>query len=428
MKKVIGVFFAFALISVPVRADKWAVGTFHTNQPLERVFQTTAKLMGSKEWYIGTKWHIQSIDKQRAKIHAITVSWGEYWGDIYVSMAAQGTGTSIEAVMTLHSGAVLHPANYEERFAKALKKLFPDLTVEIKRDVTPENFTFGVDQVSIPLAAADAPVVQPMQDSAANLGTTVIQEPMPVVIASTPGVQAAQSSGISPAQANSIDNSLQSITASLSQQTTGITPFAASSVLPMQNYAPAQIQQTAEITQQVGDSLMIMGTEQEIIAARNEQQADEVAAQNAVNQFLSKVNPVMNRYLATSGSEATGQFEMTARAINQARDEKYVMLADPTQKTIFTRVTNEYMLILGKQMGDHVRQQASINRETDEAQYTENLHRALDSWYANGKDWSKIPPEMWNKLSERDKGRLKDGIDPETINIRGPHPEHPAQP
>ncbi len=196
----------------------------------------------------------------------------------------------------------------------------------------------------------------------------------------------------------------------------------------MQNYAPAQIQQTAEITQQVGDSLMIMGTEQEIIAARNEQQADEVAAQNAVNQFLSKVNPVMNRYLATSGSEATGQFEMTARAINQARDEKYVMLADPTQKTIFTRVTNEYMLILGKQMGDHVRQQASINRETDEAQYTENLHRALDSWYANGKDWSKIPPEMWNKLSERDKGRLKDGIDPETINIRGPHPEHPAQP
>jgi hypothetical protein len=151
MKKVIWALLTFALISVPARADKWAVGTYHTSQPLDLVFERTAKLIESKEWYIGTRWHIQSINRKQGTIHAATVSWGEYWGDIYVSMATQGTGTSIEAVMTLHSGAILHPASYAERFGKALKKLFPDLTFEIKRDVIPENFAFGVGQVSIPL-------------------------------------------------------------------------------------------------------------------------------------------------------------------------------------------------------------------------------------------------------------------------------------
>ena len=263
-----------------------------------------------------------------------------------------------------------------------------------------------------------------MQSSTGNLGTTVIQEPMPLVIATSPALQPAQSSGITPAQVNSIDNSLQNIAVSLSQQTTGITPSTAPSVIPMQNYAPAQLQQNGQALQNLGNSLMMLGAEQEVIVARNKQQADEATTRNVVNQFLSKVNPVMNRYLATSGSEATGQFEMTARAINQARDHTYVTLNDPTQRKMFIRVTNEYMLAIGTQMGDHVRQQASANRETGEEKYTENLHRALDTWYANGKDWSKIPPEIWNKLSERDKGRLKDGIDPETINTRTPHPEH----
>jgi hypothetical protein len=49
------------------------------------------------------------------------------------------------------------------------------------------------------------------------------------------------------------------------------------------------------------------------------------------------------------------------------------------------------------------------------AEYEENLHHALDTWYANDKNWRKIPDEAWAKLSERDRGRLKDGVDPELM-------------
>ncbi len=474
MKKIIWAFLAFALISVPARADKWATATFHTNQPIDQVFEPTAKLIASKEWYVGTRWHIRSTNRALGKIQVATVSFGQQWGDIYVSIATEGTGTSIQAVMTLYSGAHLHPADYALRFAKGLKKLFPDLTYDIKRDVVPGNFALGVGQVSIPLVAATAPVVQPLQNPTVNQGTTVTQEPMPLISVTAPAVRPMQSSvasqgtmPISPAQVNSIDNSLQQIAGSSSQQTTllastpapavsqvqnhaptvpeifvptvavqpvPMVPLTANVVQPMQNYAPAQMQQMGAATQNLGLSLMTMADEMSIQAsiqaARSKQRVDEAATRNAVTQFLSNANQKMGQYQATSGSEAVGQFESTAHAITKARDDAYITLTDPTQKDMFNRATNEYMLAFGKQMGDHVSQQTSANREReiDEEQYTDNLHRALDFWYANGKDWHKILPETWNKLSERDKGRLKDGIDPETINIRTPHPDHSPQP
>jgi len=53
-------------------------------------------------------------------------------------------------------------------------------------------------------------------------------------------------------------------------------------------------------------------------------------------------------------------------------------------------------------------------------EYTENLHKALDAWYSNGKNWRKIPSDVWGKLTPRDQGRLKSGIDPEVSST----PEH----
>jgi hypothetical protein len=425
----------FMCCSVAARADKWAVATYHTSQPPAQVFEQTAQLIASKEWYFGTRWHIRSINRAQGTIQAATVSWGVQCGDIYISMAAEGTGTSIQAVMTLYSGAMLHPANYAARFGKGLKKLFPDLTFEVKRDVIPENFAFGVARVSIPLDAASAPVLQPMQNPTVNQGPTVIQVSIPLDAVTAPAAPHMQNSvgsqgatPISPVQINSIDNSLQNIATSLSRQTTGVTPLTATSVIPMQNYAPAQQQQMGEATQQLGNSLMMMGAEMGARAAMEQQQIDKDTTRNAATQFLSSVNQLMNRYLATSGSEAAGQYETTAQALNKARDDAYKTLTNPIQRNMFNRITNEHMIALGKQMGDHLRQQDFVNRKTVEEQYSENLHRALDSWYANSKDWSTIPPETWNKLSERDKGRLKDGIDPETINIRVPHPDHSPQP
>lgn len=47
------------------------------------------------------------------------------------------------------------------------------------------------------------------------------------------------------------------------------------------------------------------------------------------------------------------------------------------------------------------------------AEHEENLKLAVDSWYANERDWHKVPAETWAKLRDADKGRLKLGIDPE---------------
>lgn len=58
----------------------------------------------------------------------------------------------------------------------------------------------------------------------------------------------------------------------------------------------------------------------------------------------------------------------------------------------------------------------NLAREMKAQKYTENLHHALDAWYANNKNWRKIPKDLWSKLSERDRGRLKNGIDPELVN------------
>lgn len=55
------------------------------------------------------------------------------------------------------------------------------------------------------------------------------------------------------------------------------------------------------------------------------------------------------------------------------------------------------------------------DREIDEADYKESLGHALDSWYANNRDWRKIAPEIWAKLNEADRGRIKLGIDPGLI-------------
>lgn len=53
------------------------------------------------------------------------------------------------------------------------------------------------------------------------------------------------------------------------------------------------------------------------------------------------------------------------------------------------------------------------DRAIEEAEHKDNLRQALDSWYANNRDWRKIVPEAWSKLSDADRGRLKLGIDPE---------------
>jgi hypothetical protein len=62
------------------------------------------------------------------------------------------------------------------------------------------------------------------------------------------------------------------------------------------------------------------------------------------------------------------------------------------------------------------------------AEYEDNLRSALDSWYTNDRDWHKIPAEIWGKLRDADKGRIKLGIDPELTYLMPPAPKTPSRP
>ena len=132
---------AFAFSTVPAHATKWASATFHTKQPIDQVFEPTAKLIANKEWYVGTRWHIQAADPRLKAITATTVSFGRKWGDIYIWMRPEGTGTCIQTVMTLDDEPHLHPADYAPRFGKALKTLFPTLLTTLNVIRLRQNFT-----------------------------------------------------------------------------------------------------------------------------------------------------------------------------------------------------------------------------------------------------------------------------------------------
>jgi hypothetical protein len=342
---------AFTFAALPAHATKWASASLHTKQPIDQVFEPTAKLIASKEWYIGTRWHIQATDPKLKTIRASTVSFGQKWGDIYVWMTPEGTGTCIQTVMTLNAGAHLHPADYAARFGKALKKLFPDLTYDIERDRTPSEFYFGSPQVSIPLV---------------------------------PSAVASQMPSISVTQ----------------------------------NVATTQIVQIGPPSNNLFSALADWAVEQEELARQKDEEADAAKVSYATQQVLTDAADPMRQYLATVGKESAIQFPVAAKAINGARDAAYKELTNPFQRARFNRITNDYMRTFERQMSDHAKEQASAYQEASKEEVTENLHLALDSWYANGKDWTKIPPETWNKLSERDKGRLKDGIDPELGRLR----------
>lgn len=336
----------FLLSPTSARAEKWASATLHTKQPIDRVFDSTAKLIASKEWYLGTRWHIQSSDKKLKAIHATTVSFGQQWGDIYVWMSPEGTGTCIQTVMTLRAEAHLHPADYAERFGKGMKKLFPDLTYKVERDKTPSYFSSGPAQVSVPLVATAVAIEQPPISITQTAAATTI-------------VQVWQPGG------------------------------------------------------SLFDALADMAQERDERAELKYRQIDEMATINAVSKFLDSANNTIGQYLVTTGSESTERWIAAAQAINRARDDAYATLANPIQRAKFNRSTNSDILTFARQMAKHAIQQASASRELNQETVVANLNRALDCWYANGKDWTKIPQEVWSKLSARDQGRLKDGIDPE---------------
>lgn len=364
---------AFALATVPAHADKWASATFHTNQPITQVFERTAVLADGTKWGFRTTSRVESTNKPDGTIRADLMAGGEIWGCMYISIRTEGAGTSGEVVVSLLSAAWHNPETFADRLAKALHKSFPDLEYKVKPNTIPDDFAFGISQVSLPLIP-------------------------PTTLAHN------QSAPSSSTQLNSIQYSLQQIAGSLSNSTELDAAPSVNVVTPVLLVQPLGL----------GPTLMAMGAEMEASAAAEAQQENQATTRRAVKRFLSDANLAMNRFMSTTGSETISSFGTTAQAVNKARDDAYAMLANAFQRGVFNQITNDHMVAFGKQMADHASHD-SIDPNTPREEHIKDLHQALDSWYANGKDWSKIPADMWNRLPEREKGRLKDGIDPETI-------------
>lgn len=65
------------------------------------------------------------------------------------------------------------------------------------------------------------------------------------------------------------------------------------------------------------------------------------------------------------------------------------------------------------------------DREIADADYSDNLDRATDMWYANSGDYKKIPPDLWDKLRELDKYQFKHSLPGKEILSTARKTQHP---
>ncbi|HEY5329366.1 MAG TPA: hypothetical protein VIJ79_05750 [Acidobacteriaceae bacterium] len=366
------------------RADNWATAFLHTSAPADQVFRQAAILGDGTKLAFRDTGRIESADIHAGTIQIAIIASGQKRGGIYISIRTNGTGTDVEVVAWDVSGSLYSPAKFARKVGETLQKSFPGLKYEVKNGVVPNDFAFGISQVSLPSTAPVA--LQAMLEHCSTV------------------------------PANSTQYPLQQIADTLSRrsETPPPTVNVRQTVVVEQNnnYPLNQQQQLGQSEMQLGLTLMSIGSEMQARAAVEEQRANQAIASHAINLFQSDANLTMNRFMTTTGDKESSQFGATAQAVNKARDDAYATLKNAVQRGMFNQVTNDAINSFGKQMADHVSQSCTDSSNPEE-QRVRNLHLALDAWYANGKDWQKISPNVWNSLTERDKGRLRDGIDPE---------------
>jgi hypothetical protein len=131
-------------------------------------------------------------------------------------------------------------------------------------------------------------------------------------------------------------------------------------------------------------------------------------------------------YTNYSMIDPSGNFIDPTKASSDPTAPKNFHTPEDEEKVIESINQNEADPEMRKIALDHIRQLANANREILNREYAESLHKALDAWYMNNKNWRKIPTDLWTQLTERDRGRLKEGIDPELTGA--PRRSQPTQP
>lgn len=125
---------------------------------------------------------------------------------------------------------------------------------------------------------------------------------------------------------------------------------------------------------------------------------------------------------ATAGRNETSedqQAAVAAPADNQSKSEHPTSLQQ-LQK-IIEEIDGLTVLTDGQKTfyASRAREEYELHHKILVQQYMENLDKVLDAWYANDMNWSKVPNDLWNKLTERDRGRIMNGIDPEiAVRVR----------
>ena len=172
----------------------------------------------------------------------------------------------------------------------------------------------------------------------------------------------------------------------------GVNPMSATTVDPMRNAAPGQMQQSGADTQKLGEVTNDIGE-------RIQNQLDNAMAKQAETGFIQKVMNITSGdgtaanpgYLNLKGQDAINGLAGAQAAIVQAKQDGADGLADDFQKSMYNRVTAQHLMNFGREMADHHFQQtaqfsgeSAINRANTYATSASNSSSSYGQTDADG--------------------------------------------
>jgi hypothetical protein len=141
------------------------------------------------------------------------------------------------------------------------------------------------------------------------------------------------------------------------QNTPGNPAVQAPTVAPMRNYAPQQIEQLGQATEQAG--LASMRTNQ-AIGERIQEQMDDANVKAAESKFIQSATDILHGdkgYMNQRGADAINGFDPSSQALIKAKKDVLDSLGNEVQKYIFNQWSQQHLATFGAQMSQHRAQQ-----------------------------------------------------------------------
>jgi murein DD-endopeptidase MepM/ murein hydrolase activator NlpD len=137
----------------------------------------------------------------------------------------------------------------------------------------------------------------------------------------------------------------------------GVSPMTAQPVQPMQNRAPEQQIQSGQVVQKVGEEVQNIGE-------RIQYQLDDAMTKQAETTFFQQAQKIAYGdgkddpgYLHRIGQDAITALPDAQKALADAKQAGLDTLANPFQKSMYSRVANQHLSSFGTQFSDHHFQQ-----------------------------------------------------------------------